>query len=161
MQLASWSIEANPDALRKLWIAAIKKEIEKITVKLDSVPTGTVVERFLTQLPESNERSGLVHPRGDSRETAIPVEEDSSDGGESDSLASSSSDDGDTDRLVPIDVIGLVMEYLTLTNCCCPLRAALRRVPSRASARGRKKQRPTSLWLSTEKRPPIFAAFVK
>lgn len=161
MQLASWSIESNPDALRKLWIAAIEKEIEKITAKIDSVPTGTVVERFLAQLPKSNEKSGLVHPRGDSRETAIPVEEDGSDGGESDSVASSSSDDGDTDRLVLIDVLCLAPGYLTSTDCYCYLPAALRRVPGRASARGRKKQRPTSLWLSTEKRPPTFAAFVK
>ena len=87
-ELAAWSIEADPSALRDLWVDAIKHEVGKISAKLDSVPSGTVVERFLAQLPDEEPEADSVHPRG-AQETAAPPKAERLDDSDSESIVTS------------------------------------------------------------------------
>ena len=98
-ELASRSVEENPRALRDLWVNEVKREMSKISSRLDSVPSGSLVESFLANLPRGENKPAPSHPRGVARDLPEDADDDS-DGFESDSLLTSSSDDDDGSRPV-------------------------------------------------------------
>ena len=114
-ELAAFSIESNPNALRDLWVQCIKREMKRMLRTRDAIPPGSFVESVLDSLPHGD-KSELSHPRGASAEPDEAKEyEDSVVSDEEYVVSSTSSEDEDNDRLV-----SLVAELMLPAPCFPP-----------------------------------------